>query len=62
MTKDQQTIKRAGGPAKMAELLGFDKKNGTARVSNWLRRGVPAQIKIDRQDIFGKISGKRSAK
>ena len=36
----------------MAELLGFDKTNGTQRVHNWKARGVPARIKLARPDLF----------
>ncbi|MNV92749.1 hypothetical protein D3C71_1873700 [compost metagenome] len=52
---DTELIKALGGPAKVAEMLGFDKGNGgVQRVQNWLVRGIPAQVKVDHPDIFMK--------
>lgn len=50
---DSERIDKLGGPARVAELLRFDKKNGTQRVHNWKARGVPARIKLERPDLFG---------
>lgn len=53
MATDKEIIERHGGPAKLAELLGYDKKRGgVQRVNNWLTRGVPAQVKLDHPEIF----------
>jgi hypothetical protein len=52
MTKDAQLIKELGGPAKLAEQLGFHKKGGTQRVQNWLYRGIPSDVKLSRPDLF----------
>jgi hypothetical protein len=51
--KDDKTlILDLGGPAKVAEILGFDKPGGVQRVQNWMTRGIPAQQKVDRPDLF----------
>ena len=49
---DRTRIERLGGPAKVAELLGYDKAIGTQRVHNWLSRGIPAKVKLERPDLF----------
>jgi hypothetical protein len=41
-----------GGPAKVAELLGYDKHGGTQRVHNWIARGIPPKVKLERPDLF----------
>jgi hypothetical protein len=50
---DADLIAELGGPAKLAQLLGFDSKYGTQRVHNWITRGIPVRIKYERPDIFG---------
>ncbi|GLC92344.1 hypothetical protein Tamer19_17520 [Cupriavidus sp. TA19] len=49
---DRELIDRLGGPAKVAELLGFDKKGGAQRVHNWKERGIPPAIKLAYPDVF----------
>ncbi|MGO4278237.1 hypothetical protein [Cupriavidus sp. RAF20_2] len=49
---DRELIDRLGGPAKVAELLGFDKKGGVQRVHNWKERGIPSAVKVAYPDIF----------
>ena len=49
---DRTRIERLGGPRKVAELLGYDKAIGTQRVHNWLDRGIPAKVKLERPDLF----------
>lgn len=49
---DQELIAQLGGPAKLAERLGFEKEGGVQRVQNWISRGIPAQVKVDFQEIF----------
>lgn len=49
---DRTRIERLGGPAKVAELLGYEKDGGTQRVHNWLTRGIPAKVKLERPDLF----------
>ncbi len=50
--RDRRIIANHGGPAKFARLLGFDDTGATQRVSNWLRRGIPASIKLAHIDLF----------
>lgn len=52
MSDDKALIDRLGGPAKVADLLGFGKAGGTQRVHNWSVRGIPARIKLARPDLF----------
>ncbi|RQR45569.1 hypothetical protein DIE12_05150 [Burkholderia sp. Bp9015] len=50
---DRRTIERLGGPARVAELLGYEKQlGGTQRVCNWLVRGIPAAVKVEHPDLF----------
>lgn len=49
---DSDLIKSLGGPAKVAELLGYEKQGGVQRVQNWLTRGIPAHVKVRRPDLF----------
>ena len=51
---DLELITQLGGPAKVAELLGFDKATGTQRVFNWTKResGIPSKIKLDFPKYF----------
>ena len=49
---DKDIIKQLGGPTAVAELLGMDKHNGSRRVQNWLRRGIPWEVKATRPDLF----------
>jgi hypothetical protein len=52
MSKDAAIIESLGGPAKVAELLGYNKQGGTQRVHNWVTRGIPPRVKIDYPEIF----------
>lgn len=49
---DEKLIEALGGPAKVADKLGFDKEGGTQRVHNWTVRGIPAQVKVDHPELF----------
>lgn len=50
---DAELIKSLGGPSTLAETLGFDKAAGGAqRVQNWMKRGIPAAVKVQRPDLF----------
>jgi hypothetical protein len=49
---DKALIERLGGPAKVAELLGYDKDGGVQRVFNWTTRGIPARVKLAFPQIF----------
>jgi hypothetical protein len=48
---DAELITHLGGPSKVAQLLGFE-KNGVQRVHNWIERGIPPSVKVERPDIF----------
>ncbi|WPB58612.1 hypothetical protein [Xylophilus sp. GOD-11R] len=53
MDDDTNLIKRLGGPTRVAELLGYDKaRGGVQRVQNWLTRGIPSSVKVERPDLF----------
>lgn len=54
MTDDKNVIQSLGGPAKLAELLGYDKHGGVQRVQNWTVRGIPAKVRLDNSHIFTK--------
>lgn len=49
---DAQLIEQLGGPAKVADLLGYDKDGGVQRVHNWITRGIPAKVKLDHPHLF----------
>ena len=49
---DRALIESLGGPAKVAELLGYEKEGGPQRVNNWVTRGIPAGVKLNHPDIF----------
>lgn len=50
---DAELIKQLGGPTKLADLLGYDKASGgVQRVQNWMTRGIPAAVKVQRPDLF----------
>lgn len=50
---DRQLILDLGGPTKVAVMLGLDKtKGGPQRVQNWMTRGIPAKVKLQRPDLF----------
>jgi hypothetical protein len=49
---DSKLIDSLGGPAKVAELLGYDKPGGTQRVHNWRTRGIPSRVRLENQSLF----------
>lgn len=49
---DRKLIESLGGPARVAELLEYDKSGGVQRVQNWLKRGIPAAIKVAHPNLF----------
>lgn len=50
---DKQIIINLGGATKVAKLLKLDiKKGGAQRVHNWMKRGIPAQVKLDHPKLF----------
>lgn len=52
MSEDGAIIESLGGPAKVAELLGYDKAGGVQRVHNWITRGIPPRVKLEHPDVF----------
>lgn len=46
--KDKQLIKQLGGITKVANRLQLSRQC----VYNWTKRGIPAQVKLDHQDLF----------
>lgn len=52
MNNDSKIIDALGGTAAVAKKLGFKTPAGCARVSNWRRRGIPAQVKLDFPWLF----------
>lgn len=49
---DHKLIDDLGGPTRLAERLEYDKEGGPQRVANWRRRGIPADVKVARPDLF----------
>lgn len=49
---DAELIDKLGGPAKVCELLGYEKDGGVQRVQNWITRGIPYKVKVERPDLF----------
>lgn len=60
MNDDAQLIDGLGGPAKLAELLGYNKEDGgTQRVHNWRKRGIPSKVKLEHPDLFLPVQSAR---
>lgn len=49
---DRQLIANLGGPTKVAELLDLPKYGGVQRIQNWIKRGIPAAVKVQHPQIF----------
>ena len=49
---DKNLIYLLGGPAKLAEILGYPKAIGTQRVFNWTLRGIPAAVRLNNINLF----------
>lgn len=49
---DADLIKSLGGPVAVCELLGIEKYPGVQRVTNWIKRGIPASVKVQYPEIF----------
>jgi hypothetical protein len=53
MDDDKKLIEDLGGPAKVCEILGYDKaRGGVQRVNNWMTRGIPPGVKLAHPDLF----------
>ncbi|MBX3653231.1 MAG: hypothetical protein KF686_03540 [Ramlibacter sp.] len=49
---DAELIAHLGGPAKLSELLNYEKHGGVQRIQNWITRGIPSKVKVDHPHIF----------
>lgn len=50
---DQEIISYHGGPTSFAKILGLTTPGSVQRVSNWLTRGIPADVKLQHPHLFG---------
>ncbi|WP_269914824.1 hypothetical protein [Acinetobacter sp. HY1485] len=46
---DKEILLILGGSTRVAELLGIKSKQ---RVQNWMKRGIPPQVKLDYPHLF----------
>lgn len=51
---DAERIEALGGPAKVAEMLKYEKHGGVQRVTNWVTRGIPSRVKVEHPNLFMK--------
>ncbi|RYH67824.1 MAG: hypothetical protein EON54_03800 [Alcaligenaceae bacterium] len=49
---DAQLIDHHGGPARLAEKLGWKEAGAIQRIHNWRSRGIPAAVKLKYPTIF----------
>lgn len=49
---DRALIESLGGPTRVARLLSYPERGGAQRVQNWLTRGIPSHVKVNRPDLF----------
>lgn len=49
---DAELINLHGGPARLAEKLGWHESRALQRIHNWRTRGIPAAIKLKYQHLF----------
>lgn len=49
---DKELILSLGGATAVAKMLKFETPSGSRRVHNWMRRGIPASIKVEYPHIF----------
>lgn len=55
---DAELIAEMGGPARLAEVLGYDvRRGGVQRVHNWISRGIPASVKVAFPEVFLRSRG-----
>lgn len=60
--RDAALIESLGGPTKVADLLGYERAGGVQRVQNWITRGIPARVKVERPELFLRPQPKPEAK
>lgn len=49
---DAELILSLGGPTVVARRLGYKLPDGARRVHNWMKRGIPAQVRLENQKLF----------
>lgn len=49
---DAEIISHLGGPSALARRLGLTDRYATQRVSNWIKRGIPAAIRLKYRSVF----------
>ena len=53
-------ITALGGPTKVCELLGYDKRGGgVQRINNWRFRGIPYKVQLSHASLW--LSAERAA-
>ena len=55
-------IEAAGGPTELARRMGFDRRNGRQRVSNWRHTGIPEMVVKAYKPFFKRLLAKAQAK
>lgn len=55
---DKDLILSLGGATAVAKLLKLKTPSGSRRVHNWMKRGIPASVKLDYPHIFLKKTKK----
>jgi hypothetical protein len=53
-------IDAAGGPTELARRMGFDKRSGRQRVSNWREAGIPPMVVKAYKPFFKRLMAKVS--
>lgn len=53
---DAELIDKAGGPTRLAALLGLNKRGSVQRVSNWRARGIPPRVRLDHARVFEELA------
>jgi hypothetical protein len=59
---DRSLIKALGGPRRVAALLGYEPEGGFQRVNNWLKRGIPYKVWVERADVWAMATQQLEAK
>jgi hypothetical protein len=53
ITADKALLESLGGAVAVCGKLGLEKSPGNvSRVSNWMTRGIPSKVKVERPDLF----------
>jgi hypothetical protein len=49
---DAELIAALGGPRRVCEMLGYPLNGGWQRVANWVHRGIPFRVQVERKDFW----------